>query len=388
MRFIVRTPAAVAAATAGLLLAACGSSSSHSSGSTAAAGGDATVAISLTRAGCRPEPAKVSAGHVQFDVRNSDASAVSEAELRSGDLSHILGEQENLTPGLSGGFGLNIQPGTYKINCPGASQPYWTLTVTGRATGPAWQSNADLAGAVAGYATYINTNVSGLITHTRAFCRAIGSGDLHRAELLYSPARGYYERIEPVAEIWGSLDTEIDGRWENPVTVRSQFMGFHRIEQLIWADGTLAGAPKLCRGLVEHEKQLQTLAASAQYSPLEMAAGATDLVNEAATAKISGEEERYSNVDLPTFRANIDGALEVFTLLKPYLQAHDATTVTLVNQRHTGVVHALAPLTASPGYLDTGYVEYSQVLDSQRRPLSAAVNALAEALSKISAEVT
>jgi iron uptake system component EfeO len=139
---------------------------------------------------------------------------------------------------------------------------------------------------------------------------------------------------------------------------------------------------------VQHERQLQALMASAQYSPLEMAAGATDLVNEAATAKISGEEERYSNVDLPTFRANIDGATEVFTLLQPYLQTHDAATVTLVNQRHTGVTHALAPLTASPGYLDTGYVEYSQVLDNQRRPLSAAVNAFAEALAKIPAEVS
>jgi iron uptake system component EfeO len=165
-------------------------------------------------------------------------------------------------------------------------------------------------------------------------------------------------------------------------------MGFHRIEQLIWADGTLAGAPALCRGLVRHEKQLQALVRSAQYSPQEMAAGATDLVNEAATSKISGEEERYSHVDLPTFQANIDAAMEVFTLLKPYLQAHDAATVMLVSRRDAGVMKALARLKANPGYLDTGYVEYSQVLNNQRRPLSAAVNALAEALSKISSEVS
>jgi iron uptake system component EfeO len=48
---------------------------------------------------------------------------------------------------------------------------------------------------------------------------------MNQAKVLYPRARVYYERIEPVAEVWGSLDTSIDGRWENPVTVKSQFTG-------------------------------------------------------------------------------------------------------------------------------------------------------------------
>ncbi len=54
-----------------------------------------------------------------------------------------------------------------------------------------------------------------------------------------------------------------------------------------------------------------------------MASGSTDLVNEAATNKISGEEERYSNTDLPVLQANVDGAMEVVSLLTPYLQTKD-----------------------------------------------------------------
>jgi deferrochelatase/peroxidase EfeB len=53
--------------------------------------------------GCEPKPAKIPAGPVDFNVTNSGAGSVSEAELRTSDLAHILGEQENLTPGLSGG---------------------------------------------------------------------------------------------------------------------------------------------------------------------------------------------------------------------------------------------------------------------------------------------
>jgi iron uptake system component EfeO len=373
------------AATLVLLASAC-SSSPGSPGATTAR--TTTVTIDLTSNGCAPRPAKITAGQVRFNVTNTGAGAVSEAELRTSDLAKILGEQENLTPGLSGGFALDLQPGSYKINCPGAARPHWAFTVTGKAAGPSWASNPQLAAAVTSYSGYVDRSTARLVTHTQAFCRAIGAGDMSQAEVLYPKARVYYERIEPVAEIWGGLDTEIDGRWENPVTVASQFIGFHKIEQLIWADGTLAGAPQLCAGLVSHEQQLLALVRSAQYNPLEMASGATDLINEAATSKITGEEERYSNTDLPVFQANVDGAMEVVSLLQPYLQQHDASLLTQIRERDAAVAALLARYHARPGYDDTGYVEYSTVLDPQRRQLSAAVNALAESLSQLSVQVS
>jgi iron uptake system component EfeO len=379
----------VAAVAAALALAAAGCSSSH--GSTASAPGSAkttTVAITLTPQGCAPKPARIPAGEVDFTVSNSDAGTVSEAELRTSDLAKILGEQENLTPGLSGGFSLDIQPGSYQINCPGAAQQHWDFTVTGKAAGPSWQAEPQLAAAVKSYSGYIDQNTAGLVRHTQAFCQPIDAGNMSQAKVLYPQARIYYERIEPVAEIWGSLDTDIDGRWENPVTVASQFIGFHKIEQLIWADNTLAGTPKLCAGLVSNEQQLLTLVRSAQYNPLEMASGATDLINEAATAKISGEEERYSNTDLPVFAANVDGAMEVVSLLQPYLQTKAPTLLTQIKNRNAAIGQQLAKYQTSPGYDDTGYVEYSTVLDQQRRQLSAAVNALAESLSQLSVQVS
>lgn len=385
--------AAVAAAAAlATVLAGCSSSSSSSHSATAAAAGSgdgtATVTVSLTPQGCAPRPTKVSAGAVDFNVDNKNADSVSEAELRTSDLSKILGEQENLTPGLSGGFSLNLQPGTYKISCPGAAQQDWTFTVTGKATGQSWQSVPQLAAAVSGYGGYITQNTSQLVTSSQKFCQAITAGNMAQAKVLYPQARVYYERIEPVAEVWGTLDTSIDGRWENPVTVASQFTGFHKLEQLLWADNTLKGAPQLCAGLVKNEQQLLTLVKSAQYNPLEMASGSTDLLNEAAANKISGEEERYSNTDLPVFKANVDGAMEVVSLFAPYLRQKDPSLLTAINQRDAAVTKVLGTLKASPGYDGTGYVEYSTVLDDQRKQLSATVNALSEELSKLSLQVS
>jgi iron uptake system component EfeO len=390
-RLMSRVPG-LAAITAGLALAAagCGSSSGSSGSASPAAAADkaSTVSISLTPQGCAPKPAKITAGEVQFTVANKDADAVSEAELRTADLAKILGEQENLTPGLSGGFALTLQPGTYKINCPGATQPHWTLTVGGQASGPAWQSNPQLAAAVSGYSAYVSQNTASLVTSTQQMCAAIDAKNLSQARLRYPKARVFYERIEPVAEVWGNLDTDIDGRWENPVTVKSQFLGFHRIEQMMWADNTLTGAAQMCGGLVKNEQQLLTLVRSASYNPLEMASGATDLINEAATSKIDGEEERYSNTDLPVFQANVEGAMEVVTLLRPYLQKKDPSLLSLIQRRDAAITAQLAPYQASPGYDGTGYVEYSTVLDTQRRQLSGTVNAFAEALSKVSLQVS
>jgi hypothetical protein len=65
--------------------------------------------------------------------------------------------------------------------------------------------------------------------------------------------------IEPVAEVFGDLDTQIDGRWQNPVTKKSQFMGFHRLEQILWDEPSLTGATALCQGLMDHEEKLVAL---------------------------------------------------------------------------------------------------------------------------------
>ncbi len=92
----------VALASLALLASAC--SSSHGSSGSAASAHTTTVTIDLTPQGCAPKPAKITAGTVQFNVSNTNASAVSEAELRTSNLAKILGEQENLTSGLSGSY--------------------------------------------------------------------------------------------------------------------------------------------------------------------------------------------------------------------------------------------------------------------------------------------
>jgi len=123
---------AVAGVSLGLALTGCSSTTSKSATSKDAAGGrtDArTVRVILSNDGCTADPATISAGPVTFTLKNDGGSSVSEAELVLG--TKILGEKEGLTPGLSGKFSLDLEPGRYEMYCPHAKTERSTFMVTG-----------------------------------------------------------------------------------------------------------------------------------------------------------------------------------------------------------------------------------------------------------------
>jgi hypothetical protein len=92
------------------------------------AGAATTVKVELTDRGC-PARLRAKAGKITFEVENVDATSVSEFEILRGD--DILGEKENLAPGLSGEFTLTLEAGTYTTYCPGGERERGKLVVSG-----------------------------------------------------------------------------------------------------------------------------------------------------------------------------------------------------------------------------------------------------------------
>jgi iron uptake system component EfeO len=72
----------------------------------------------------------VPAGPVEVVVTNLDAPTVSEVEVRTSDLSSVLGEKEDLVEGMTAQFSAFLGPGRYVVNCPGATEPHWLLIAT------------------------------------------------------------------------------------------------------------------------------------------------------------------------------------------------------------------------------------------------------------------
>jgi high-affinity iron transporter len=99
----------------------------------AAAAGAATkeIEVKITDKGC-PKRLETKAGKNTFAVENVDSGAVTEFEVLDGK--KVIGEKENLPPGLSGSFTVTLQPGTYTTLCPNGDREKGVLVVTGAAT--------------------------------------------------------------------------------------------------------------------------------------------------------------------------------------------------------------------------------------------------------------
>ncbi|CAM5741613.1 Iron uptake system protein EfeO OS=Streptomyces alboniger OX=132473 GN=efeO PE=3 SV=1 [Streptomyces alboniger] len=116
-----------------------------------------------------------------------------------------------------------------------------------------------------------------------------------------------------------------------------------------------------------------------------MANGAKELLDEVATGKVTGEEERYSHTDLVDFKANVEGAEKSYELLKPVAKENDSTLVTELDKQFAALNTMLDKYRANPSSYD--FVSYDKVGEADRKKLSDGVNALAEPLSKLAAAV-
>jgi iron uptake system component EfeO len=336
------------------------------------------------------------AGPITFTVRNVSSTAISEVELQSDG--RILGEKENLAPGLPAvSFTVTLTGGKYEIYCPGASKPLVGFAVTGRAATAASSVSAALKSGVAGYAAWVTGQVTGMITATNQLDAAVQSGNLTAAQHAYAAARPFYERIESDVEGFvlpgygatdnaGNLDYLIDMR-ESNLDPAVGWHGFHAVERDLFGNRSITASTRsLAAELAANVQKLDALTTSLTYKPEDLANGASDLLEEVESSKITGEEEAYSHIDLVDFAANIEGAQQAFAYLQPGLTMIDPTlTKTIVSQ--FDAVLALLAADKDPAALG-GYVSYTAAVRAADGPaLSAAVQALHENLATLAAKV-
>jgi iron uptake system component EfeO len=359
-------------------LAACG-------GDDGGSGDDGAVAhveVTLTDDGCEPNELTATAGPTTFDVTNDGSAAVTEFEvLRDGK---ILGEVENVASGFERSFTLTLAEGTYDTKCTNGTKEFGTLTVTGGdTTGTTVAGDTAAAdAAVATYVQYVEQEAGLLIAAATPFVDAVKAGDVEQAKALFGPAREHYETIEPIAESFGDLDPLIDAREGD--TDPAEWGGFHRIEQALWVDGDVSQLGPVADDLLANLTRLQELLPTITLEPAQIANGAVELLNEVASSKITGEEDRYSHTDLVDFAANLAGAKSAFDAVRPLLAASDADQAATIDDRFAAVSAALDQYRSDDG---TGYVPYTDLTPDQTKELAAQVDALAEPLSNVAAAI-
>lgn len=269
------------------------------------------IAVTSTDDKCDVAATEAPAGTLKFDVTN-EGSKVTEFYLLGEDGLRIIGEVENIAPGLERSLTVTAPEGKYFTACkPGmvGEGLRGDFTVTkGKGGEQVSAEDSQLAEqATTQYAAYVKDQTEQLLTGTEEFAKAYKDGDDDKARELYPKTRTNWERIEPVAESFGDLDPKLDLR-EADLEEGQEWTGWHRIEKDLWPpkDGytamSQADRVKYADLLVADTKVLYDRTRSMTFTPDQLSNGAKELLDEVATGKVTGEEETWSHTDLWTSR--------------------------------------------------------------------------------------
>jgi iron uptake system component EfeO len=339
------------------------------------------IAVTITEKGCEPNSLSVPAGKTTFKIKNQSKRAV-EWEILDGVM--VVEERENIIPGFVQSLTANLKAGQYQMTCGLLTNPKGVLTVAAAATSTSAAeapSAMDLVGPLAEYKLYVTKEVGDLVEQTARFAEAVKAGKLDEARNLYAPTRRHYERIEPVAELFSDLDKSMDARADDFELKEDDptFAGFHRIEKALFADKSTAGMQPLADRLVRDTQDLQNRLGGLTIPPAKMVSGAADLIEEVASTKISGEEDRYSGTDLSDFQANVDGAQKIFDLLRPLVATRNPELEARIRTNFSKVDTLLGRYRGQEGQ----FQNYDKLSASDRNALKGAITALAEDLSQL-----
>ncbi|MCZ7629171.1 MAG: EfeM/EfeO family lipoprotein [Microthrixaceae bacterium] len=374
------------------LIGACTDNTKESASDTEETGeGPTTVEVTDTGSDCTLSATEAPSGNIVFSVTN-EGSEITEFYLLAEDGKAIIGEVENIGPGLSRDLVLRADPGSYFTACvPGMTgdghRGDFTVTDSGEVDATSEEMKALEAAATTQYKDYVAQQVGILVTETKEFADAYIAGDDDKARALYAPARTYWESIEPVAESFGDLDPRLDLR-EADLEEGQEWTGWHQIEKQLWppADFTDLDTPEeraeMADQLVADTEELASRVEDLTFSADQLGNGAKELLDEVATGKVTGEEEFWSHTDLWDFQANVDGARLAYQALRPIVLIKDKELADTLDEE-------FAALQAELGQYETadGFRYYTELTAEQIKQLSDSVNALGEPLSNLTAVV-
>ncbi|MFE4470542.1 iron uptake system protein EfeO [Leifsonia sp. NPDC056824] len=349
------------------------------------------IQVTLTDTACTVKTATAPAGPITFQVTNT-GSDVNEFEVLAQDKLRIAGEKENIGPGTTVNYVVQLAEGSYFTACRkgmvGNPTSVAKFTVTkGSGDTKSVSESTQVAQAVTNYVSYVKDQAGELLTSTKAFAAAYEAGDDAAARAQYPVARSYYERIEPTAEQFGDIDPALDLR-EADLEQGQEWTGWHRIEKDLWAPAGFtasdaAGRKTLGDRLVADTQRLYDLVHAKDFGLTldQISNGAASLMEEVSRSKITGEEEIFSHTDLWDFKANVEGAEVAYGNVRAILLEKGATgkaTAKTLDAEFATIDTLLAQYTEG-----AGFVSYTQLTTSQVKELSDSVNALSEPLSRL-----
>jgi iron uptake system component EfeO len=349
------------------------------------------IAVTLSDTKCTVATNTAKAGPITFQVTNT-GSDVNEFEVLASDKLRIVGEKENIGPGTTVNYVVQLAEGSFFTACKkgmvGQPTDLAKFTVTpGTGKTVSQSESKQIAQAVTNYTAYVKDQTAQLLAATTTFAAAYAAGDDATARSQYATTRTFYERIEPTAEQFGDLDPALDLR-EADLAEGQDWTGWHRIEKDLWAPAgytpsDAATRQTLADRLVADTQKLNDLVNAKDFSLTidQISNGSIGLMEEVAASKITGEEEVFSHTDLYDFQANLEGAQVAYGVVRDIAASKGGTGKDVVAK--LDAEFATIGKTLAQYKKGDGFVSYTELSTAQVKELSDQVNALSEPLSRL-----
>lgn len=248
------------------------------------------------------------------------------------DHRYAYAEVEMVAPRVTRTLVMILPAGTFSLGCEGDdgtvsySDPF--LVSGPRPQGvhrwiPADYS--DLANVVARYRRSVTAGLSTLATDTDRLATAASGRDRRVARERWLTAHLDYERLGAAYDTFGDYADKIDGRSDGlPGGVHdADFSGFHRLEYLLWHDGSRSATIAAAKALDRNVRGLVAAFPHQITAPNDVALRTHEVLENTMQFELTGDTDEGSHSNLATVAANIDGTEMTLKALKPLLQQND-----------------------------------------------------------------
>jgi iron uptake system component EfeO len=131
---------------------------------------------------------------------------------------------------------------------------------------------------------------------------------------------------------------------------------------------------------LENGKKMRESIKTSKIETADFVTGVGELLEEAQTKKITGEEERWSDGSFPVLRANVEGAQQIFTLVRSELKKKDADLEGKIAQSLDKVLQQIDTLSPPNG---ASWTAFSTLTQAQKVDVKNKLEALAEPLVRM-----
>jgi iron uptake system component EfeO len=297
-------------------------------GALAACGGSATPAnlVSVSNGGCGAGWHPAGPGWHTFLIYNGAAEG-GEVDLIDPANGAIYAEVNGLGPGTTSPMSLDVGSGSYAFRClfddyDPMTGP--TVVVGGHTRGtPAILpiTSNDLLAPASEYHAYVTAGLNTLVSQADALAADVRGGNLGAAQGAWLTAHLTYERLGAAYDSFGSFDDEIDGRPDGLAGgVNSpRWTGFYRLEYGLWHGQSAPALTSVADTLAADVRALRTSWPSTEINLLDIGLRTHEILENALEFQLTGHDDYGSGSTLATTEANVQGTLELLTILHPLL---------------------------------------------------------------------